>query len=99
MKPWSNKCYARWNIPNSLFITPAQKKKGDGEGDSDDEYDYDDPFLNDESSDDYAPTDSDSDSPLEDAEEEDNTSRMLKEAKKFIRKRRWRWGGYFYLFL
>ncbi|XP_042864715.1 aprataxin and PNK-like factor isoform X2 [Penaeus japonicus] len=66
----------------------AQKKKGDGEGDSEDEYDNDDPFLNDESSDDYAPTDSDSDSPLEDAEEEDNTSRMLKEAKKFIRKRR-----------
>lgn len=66
----------------------AQKKKADGENDSEDEYDYDDPFLNDESSDDYAPTDSDSDSPIEDAEEEDNTNRMLKEAKKFIRKRR-----------
>lgn len=66
----------------------AQKKKAAGENDSEDEYDYDDPFLNDESSDDYAPTDSDSDSPIEDAEEEDNTSRMLKEAKKFIRKRR-----------
>ncbi|MPC80378.1 hypothetical protein E2C01_074956 [Portunus trituberculatus] len=76
-----------------MHFSPARQQKGkqagEGEGD-DDDYDYDDPFLDDGSSDDYAPTDESSDSapePSQDMDEED-TRRMMKEAKKFVKKRR-----------
>lgn len=66
----------------------ARRQKQEAENDSD-EYDYDDPFLNDDSSDDYAPTDSGSDSAMElEAEEEEDTTRMMKEARKFVRKKK-----------
>ncbi|KAK3891019.1 hypothetical protein Pcinc_005071 [Petrolisthes cinctipes] len=64
--------------------------KADYNTDSEDDYDYDDPFLNDSSTDDYAPSDCSSDSftePSQEVEEED-TTRMLKEGKKFVRRRR-----------
>ena len=55
-----------------------------------DDYDYDDPFLNDASSDDYQPTDSDSDNSATSAgEDEEDTNRMLKEAKRFTKRRKW----------
>ncbi|CAL4066048.1 unnamed protein product [Meganyctiphanes norvegica] len=67
----------------------AAKKGGSDESESDD-YDYDDPFLNDDSSDDYAPTDSGEDTNIEDNDtiednEDENTQRMLKEGKKFVK--------------
>lgn len=60
------------------------KKDGSNDSESDD-YDYDDPFLNDDSSDEYAPTDSGSDTNVEDNDEEEDTDRMLKEGRKFIK--------------
>jgi hypothetical protein len=57
--------------------------------DDEDDYDYDDPFLNDASSDDYQPTDTGSDisDVMSSGEEEADTKRMMKEAKKFARKK------------
>ncbi|RXG56821.1 Aprataxin and PNK-like factor [Armadillidium vulgare] len=66
-----------------------RKAKRKNDSDDSDEYDFDDPFLNDESSDDYAPTDSGGpDSDIEDAVQEEDTKRMMKEAKKFVKKRK-----------
>ncbi|XP_066139962.1 aprataxin and PNK-like factor [Euwallacea fornicatus] len=58
----------------------------------DDDYDYNDPFLNDNSSDDYQPTDSDSSGATTDNSQDldveyQDRKRMLKEAKKFIKKK------------
>ena len=79
-------CIALELISHS-FLSAGRQKVGDDSGT--DEYDYDDPFLNDGSSDDYAPTDSGSDSPMEpEGEEEDDTRRMIHEGKKFVRNRR-----------
>lgn len=58
------------------------------EGDSADSYDYNDPFLNDDSSDDYAPTDSGSDSeyyPSQPVADDEDLRRTNKEAGTFIR--------------
>jgi hypothetical protein len=57
---------------------------------SDDDDDYDDPFLNDASSDDYQPTDTGSDisDGISSGEEESDSKRMMKEAKKFTRKKK-----------
>jgi hypothetical protein len=54
------------------------------------DYDYDDPFLNDTSSDDYQPTDTDSDisDGMSSGDEEPDSKRMTKEAKKFTRKKK-----------
>lgn len=71
--------------------TQAGRGGGGGDNDDEDDYDLDDPFLNDSSSDDYAPTDDSSDSGAElsqETQEEDDTRRMLKEAKKFLKKRK-----------
>ncbi|KAB7500567.1 Aprataxin and PNK-like factor [Armadillidium nasatum] len=66
-----------------------RKAKRKNDSDDSDEYDFDDPFLNDESSDDYAPTDSSGpDSDIEDTVQEEDTKRMMKEAKKFVKKRK-----------
>jgi hypothetical protein len=58
--------------------------------DNDDDYDYDDPFLNDASSDDYQPTDSGSDTSdgMSSGDEELEARRMMKEAKKFTKKKK-----------
>ena len=86
------------NLPNYIWIFfPAIARKMRGaDYDSEDSYDYDDPFLNDGSSDDYAPTDSDdSDSewgpsqPMNEEEKKD-LKRMKKEAQKFVKKKLWR---------
>ena len=53
-----------------------------------DDYDYDDPFLNDASSDDYEPTDSGSDDTASEGEEEHDSKRTKKEAKRFTRGKR-----------
>lgn len=79
-----------------FLISPTARQKmgtqaGRGSGNDEDDYDLDDPFLNDSSSDDYAPTDDSSDSGAElsqETQEEDDTRRMLKEAKKFLKKRK-----------
>lgn len=64
---------------------PQNKQKDD-----DDDYDYGDPFLNDASSDDYQPTDNDSDisDGISSGDEEPDSKRMVKEAKKFTRKKK-----------
>jgi hypothetical protein len=56
---------------------------------NDDDYDYDDPFINDASSDDYQPTDIDSDisDEISSGDEESDSKRMKKEAKKFTKKK------------
>jgi hypothetical protein len=70
-----------------LFCSTEQTNTPD---DDDDDYDYDDPFINDASSDDYQPTDTGSDvsDEVSSGEEEANTKRMMKEAKKFTRKKK-----------
>jgi len=72
-----------------LFCSTEQTKTPDDDDDEDD-YDYDDPFINDASSDDYQPTDSGSDvsHEMSSGEEEADTKRMVKEAKKFARKKK-----------
>lgn len=86
--------------PNSQNTPPNQKKprraatkkpKVKDIDSSQDDYDLDDPFINDGSSDDFAPSDdSNSDSDWEDSQEAEEESqerkRMLKEAKKFTKK-------------
>jgi hypothetical protein len=69
-----------------LFCSTEQTNTPD---DEDDDYDYDDPFINDASSDDYQPTDTGSDisDEMSSGEEESNTKRMMKEARKFTRKK------------
>lgn len=69
---------------------PQYKQTNTPDDDEDDDYDYDDPFLNDGSSDDYQPTDSGSDvsDGMSSGEEEADTKRMVKEAKKFTRKKK-----------
>jgi hypothetical protein len=71
-----------------LFCSTEQTNTPDD--DEDDDYDYDDPFINDGSSDDYQPTDSGSDvsDGMSSGEEEADTKRMVKEAKKFTRKKK-----------
>ncbi|XP_050300605.1 aprataxin and PNK-like factor [Anthonomus grandis grandis] len=82
-------------IPPKKKDTPKKKRatkkpKKQQSFDGEDDYDYDDPFLNDDSSDDFEPTDSESD--LDDShdsnactEESQDQRRMLKEAKKFLK--------------
>ncbi|XP_069185965.1 aprataxin and PNK-like factor isoform X1 [Procambarus clarkii] len=79
--------HSRVPQPQRKAKRKARRQKQDAESGSD-EYDYDDPFLNDGSSDDYAPTESGSDSAM-DADEADveDTKRMLNEAKKFVKKK------------
>lgn len=69
-----------------LFCSTEQRN----DDDDDDDYDYDDPFLNDASSDDYQPTDTDSDisDGMSSGDEESDSKRMMKEAKKFTRKKK-----------
>jgi hypothetical protein len=71
-----------------LFCSTEQGN--DDNGDDSDDYDYDDPFLNDASSDDYQPTDTGSDisDEMSSGGEESDSKRMMKEAKKFTRKRK-----------
>jgi len=70
-----------------LFCSTEQTDTPD---DEEDDYDYDDPFLNDASSDDYQPTDTGSDvsDELSSGEEEADRKRMMKEAKKFTKKKK-----------
>ncbi|XP_066246002.1 aprataxin and PNK-like factor [Euwallacea similis] len=76
--------------------SPAKRKRPQKQSNpyesEDDDYDYDDPFLNDDSSDDYLPTDSDSSEEdtddLQDLDVEyQERKRMLREAKKFTKKK------------
>ncbi|XP_042204697.1 aprataxin and PNK-like factor isoform X2 [Homarus americanus] len=79
--------HSRVPQPQRRVKRKARQQQYEGGSESDD-YDYDDPFLNEGSSDDYAPTDSGSDSAMEAEQgEEEDTTRMLKEAKKFVRKK------------
>ncbi|KAK7083745.1 hypothetical protein SK128_018511 [Halocaridina rubra] len=79
--------HSRIPQPQRRAKRKARRQKHGDDSDSDD-YDYSDPFLNDASSDDYAPTDSGSDSRVEtEGEDEEDTKRMLKEGKKFVKKK------------
>lgn len=75
--------HSRIPQPQRRAKRKARQQKQNDNDDSDD-YDYDDPFLNDESSDDYAPTDSESF--MED--EDDDIKSTLEEGKKFVKKRK-----------
>ncbi|XP_064097340.1 aprataxin and PNK-like factor [Macrobrachium nipponense] len=74
--------HSRIPQPQRRAKRKARQQKQNDNDDSDD-YDYDDPFLNDESSDDYAPTDSESF-----MEDDDDTQSTLEEGKKFVKKRK-----------
>nr|CAD7574331.1 unnamed protein product [Timema californicum] len=65
----------------------GKPRKTHGKSSEEDDYDLNDSFLNDGSSDDYQPTDLDSDSDsVSDEVDEPDTKRMKKEAKKFVKK-------------
>nr|CAD7403631.1 unnamed protein product [Timema poppensis] len=67
--------------------TNGKPRKTHGKSSEEDDYDLNDSFLNDGSSDDYQPTDLDSDSDsVSDEVDEPDTKRMKKEAKKFVKK-------------
>lgn len=95
--PYGTACYRKNKQHRFDFkhtTKPRQAKKPQSRqmnpaADDEDDYDYDDPFLNDASSDDYQPTDTGSDisDVMSSGEEEADTKRMMKEAKKFARKK------------
>ncbi|XP_046405140.1 aprataxin and PNK-like factor [Ischnura elegans] len=88
--PQHKKDFKHTSTP-SVPVKRKRKKKVEKAVESDqessDDYDYDDPFLNDDSSDDYQPTSSDSDSSPSDVEDmEEDMKRTLRDGKKFVRK-------------
>ena len=89
--------HTRTPQPQRLAKKKAKQKRKtaavDNDDSEEDEYDLNDSFLNDDSSDDYAPTDSDSgdeysqSQEVQDSDEEQEIKRMVKEAKKFVKKK------------
>ena len=98
--PYGTKCYRKNHLHRQHYKhtkkpetrTKNRVKKGApkdaDEYSEEDDYDYDDPFLNDASSDDYEPTDSGSDDTASEGEEEHDSKRTKKEAKRFTRGKR-----------
>lgn len=85
-----------------IFIGKKRKRKGDATNkkqkkddydslDSENEYDFEDPFLNDDSSDEYQEESddfSDDDPDWEDSQNDEDTKTLMKEAQRFTRGRK-----------
>nr|CAD7430951.1 unnamed protein product [Timema monikensis] len=90
--PYGLGCYRKhkghWQAYKHTKVHQRKPRKTHGKSSEEDDYSLSDSFLNDGSSDDYQPTDLDSDSDsVNDEVDEPDMKRMKKEAKKFVKKK------------